>query len=281
MRYELKDRDLVIIPENEAEAVYTQKHWHDSGYPASVQETRQYLADIDALSPVVHSVSRNTKEKGGGFFRLEGVEIEVGDPYVQSIQDLTGWHYESQEECMGLDMLPAIKSYGRDVITRAECYGGIVSFDAITQCWCEKGLHTGEDGSDYCLKHHNAFIENMQEKFWYRPNVPEYIGVREGGGLMKKNPKYATGYKEPIRKRAHDPKIWRWYWDQFVKFGATEEQRDILARDAQRDSYYRFSSIPYASSGIHYDDPKGTCNYDGKGRMVSFMTFNEFAQLGR
>lgn len=113
---------------------------------------------------------------------------------------------------------------------------------------------------------------------------PEFIPT--ANGQYQRNPKYATEY-EVIDCKVGSKDLMEVVIDWWRRTKATPEQLAILeASEALHPGYGGLK--PSYSGGlsyslpcsIYYLDPKGACDYDGKGKMASVISIGDFAKLG-
>lgn len=131
-------------------------------------------------------------------------------------------------------------------------------------------------------KAEKSAADYLGEEIGDRKHEPEYIAC--GNGTYKPNPKYLHRYPSSPAFGCE----WLWnalvaYWE---KHEATDKQKAVIAAALELAPGHghplKGTGYPTISVGfsIYYADPKGTCNYDGKGSMASVMRLDEFAKLG-
>jgi hypothetical protein len=114
-----------------------------------------------------------------------------------------------------------------------------------------------------------------------RPHEPEFI--HSGNGQYKPNPNY-------LRHRSSvpafgNPQVWETLISWWQAHKATPGQLQLLGAAkalgeygdpfrANRNGTMHMSMDNYG--GFHIFDPKGDCNYDGKGKMARYVKMEEF-----
>lgn len=116
------------------------------------------------------------------------------------------------------------------------------------------------------------------------PPVPEFI--QKGNGAYYRNPKYATGYKPRPVPSLKSEALWDALFSWWRTNHASARQREILDAVDSLEKRNPTGRAPYSvqwRSGVDFTlyvpDPKGTCDYDGKGFMVTIMKWEDFAKL--
>lgn len=132
------------------------------------------------------------------------------------------------------------------------------------------------------------FADYTAEDFGFRRFEREFI--EDGSGRLKKNPNYLKRYKAQPGLGA--PWLWSFLWQWWRDNHATPEQEAILKScerlkaawnsghdwELRKGGGDQCSLVGYS---IYYDDPNGTCNWDGKGKMASVITWDKFAKLAK
>ena len=129
--------------------------------------------------------------------------------------------------------------------------------------------------------------DHLAEEIGTRRHEPEFIPV-SGGGLMKHNPDY-------MKRHRPQPAVGSdWLLNALMGWWrinkASPRQQEILrlsdelnatsGLDGPLKARYSGGGLTYTIDySIHYPDPSGTCNWDGKGTKVAYMKLEEFAKL--
>lgn len=115
----------------------------------------------------------------------------------------------------------------------------------------------------------------VSEDFGERKHENEYIPARGdgGGGMMKRNPNYLKRHKPHPAASCQWLKSWLFSW--WRQNHASDKQREIL------DGCEALGKLRIDDFTLYALDPDGTCNYDGKGKMVSVYTWEQFAAFGK
>ncbi len=125
--------------------------------------------------------------------------------------------------------------------------------------------------------------EHLCENLGHRPYEKEFIHT--ANGQYQHNPRYGTGYRHPPKEgrggyaTSVHTNIWRLIWKHWMMYHANDEQRRVMANALRINDPLDHPRIDNYT--LYVLDPKGTCNYDGNGKMVTVYRAEEFAKLGQ
>lgn len=123
--------------------------------------------------------------------------------------------------------------------------------------------------------------EALCEYLGHRPWEREFIPVA-GGGLYKHNPDYGRKRHPPKEGRGEyatsvHKGVMHAIWMHWITYYASAAQKDVLAKALHVDKPIEHPD--FHDSALYVLDPKGTCNYDGKGKMVTVYRAEDFRKL--
>ena len=115
----------------------------------------------------------------------------------------------------------------------------------------------------------------FQSDIGEEPIVREFIENRNG--TYSRNPQYPNPL--PPRPALRCEYLWGALWEWWLANRASEAQKAILAACVSEERTGRYSFGFRSMSSLYVSDPAGPINWDGKGRMVRSVSWDEFAAL--
>jgi hypothetical protein len=194
-------------------------------------------------------------------------------PYVQQLEKITGFNVD---RCP--DVVISKNEHNQYRVTEVfEVSDDQFHFIAYEDAEPWNGM-TSQQYATKKLRDH--FAESVS----YRPPVPEYL--ENGNGSYKRNPDYATGFRNPLAPSVKHAGLWLLLWEWWSANHATPGQRDVIQRITEGfpklKSYDRHPwELGYHGTEyrLYVPDENGECNYDGKGRMMRVINWKQFAAL--
>lgn len=263
MQIELLESRIRITPETRDEAIRANKFTGSFDTVTDPEGYGLFLKERHALYLELR--------KGTQSFVPAKAETAALDPYVYRLMEwvpaFDGWPKPVDfTECFGQFEHGRIL---RSAVMRAD---NILEVDAIVKLYSEPKEDPEKVAAD-------KLRVGIEEKLLHRPPVPEYIET--ANGLYKRNPKYATGFQNPIRKEIPPyggDAVWSVLFNAWLRDVATPGQRDVIATLRHYDGHDG-PAIGLKDYTAYVTNEKGTCNYDGKGLMVSVLKPGEFREL--
>lgn len=200
------------------------------------------------------------------------------EPYAKLMQNTTGWDCRQLqlERTTGLPWLGHHFHLTRMWLDRSE-----LRVEGFANCYGDKRSPVDPK------KVIETFKDYLQEHLGDRKHEPEMIP--KGNGGYYPNPNYLRQHK--AHPATSNNELWRWLFDYWRANHARPEQLRALAGQDELavkfnhhwgrayDLKGRFGGCCLSDYHLHYRDEKGTCNYDGKGYMVSVINWSDFAKL--
>lgn len=252
---------LAVIAENSKEVVKVLDHFRvfDKSDP------EQLVAMSDAIKAGHYT---HVSNKGRDWYEVESaLDHEFSKPYEDWLGRLTGFE----------GTLPDLLLTG--VHPRRLCHTHITD-ECYTQHGhiCFKGYVQSQDWNCKTAleRSFDSMLDYVEEDFGTRPHEPEFVPVK-GGGLMKHNPNYLKRHR--AKPAASCGWLKEYLFDWWFDVLANDRQKNVIsaAKELKRD--YSFEKHVCHDYKIYALDPKGTCNYDGNGKMVRVYSWDEFRKL--
>lgn len=263
---------LTITAETKAETLEVIKHFRlfDTDTEQGV------LAMAEALGQPLPFVHKSEPKKRFWYDYESALDYEFTKPYADLLEKITGHTGQLPD----LDLTPhhPRRLCHTHITSEARLEQGHICYTGIVQAEAWNGMTACDHGL-------NMLEDYMAEDFGFRRFEREYI---ERGNIMVRNPNYLKRHKAQPGLGA--PWFWAVLFDWWRKNHASPEQSRILDAsdalksgwDSGRDYHLRQGGGEQAyliGSSLYYDDPNGACNWDGKGRMVSVVSWDKFATL--
>ncbi len=131
--------------------------------------------------------------------------------------------------------------------------------------------YNGKD-AEYCYKQAEDCIK---ETFGERPHEPEFKHCSDGG--YYKNPNYLKRHpvKPSTKARWFLKVLFDWWLDNL----ASDWQRVVIRQYEKLNTDNKFKKSIVEEFSICYENPHGSTNWDGRGKMVSHITWDQFKEL--
>ncbi len=247
-------------------------------YRREEPKATKYAPLMDARAFVVELEPKDTRNYGRQAWYAFPIALddEWFKPYKDLLQRCTGYAGEIPDMPIPGDT-EALRATGYRAALRVE--------DGHLQATYYVESHAWGDRSALDYGHARA-EDYFKESVGDRPPVPEFI--HGGNGAYYPNPKYATGYKAPVRARVTSEVVWNALWAWWRANHATPAQERVLRQveALKSDGNPETRRLPWECrwrQGVDYSlyalDPDGACDWDGKGKKARVYKWEEFAAL--
>lgn len=238
---------LQFVAENPVDVKTLQTHFK----VFDLDDADSLVAYATALQSGKLSVNLDSSGKRKWFYVESALDHEFTIPYQDWLKRTTGY----DGNCPDIDLKPY---HPRPLgYTHIVEYCGLEHGHFVFGYYLQSEDWNGKTAFDRAQR---SAEEHAKEDIGNRPNIPEYT--------------YVTGKRLPVKAAACHDYIKLALWDWFLTNAASDKQRDIVSR-----SIVSRHCPGYLSGIIYYDDSAGKIDYDGKGRMVSTISTDEFAKL--
>ncbi len=202
----------------------------------------------------------------GGWGRETVTFDELMRPYWDRLHEWTG----SPPFAVDLTDVMGGTNYTHIVVVALCDNAGKLHVDAIDAVWTNQWEWLGDDPPEGKKKASQTFEQRLHDTL--HRYVAESIGhvapidefVDNGNGTYRRNPKYATGYRNPVQPMCANEKVFDAIFAAWEAQHATPGQRDALARYAT----YKGQRPPLRPScktdyqGFHVDDYRRHLKWD-------------------
>lgn len=269
MQYEVQLKCLTATPESRDEAIELNKVFRSYDPVNDPEGYGLFLRERHKLrKPVYKSCEDGFK----GWYRVTAQTVGL-EPYIYRLQEWVP-DFDWPKEADLTAVWPEKVSHTH-FIERVEMRtDNIVEVTGIVQ------VHKDTPTADAAEAHAVGTLTNyINERMMFRPAIPEFVEC--ANGLYRRNPDYATGKQRPIEKRMSEfnaDTYWNMVFAVWMADVATEAQRSLLADIVHYDGY-KGPPIGVKDYNCYLKNPGGSCDYDGKGTMVSVLKPGDLREL--
>lgn len=247
-------------------------------HPTTLDEHKEHIRIMES-----DTVTYRRKPKKGNWHELEiWVQNQYVDPYLDLLEKRTGYQLinligTNRPHKNGLKLPSLIGIWYTHIVADAILYD-----DGSIWCLVYQRTYTNTTPKQSAEHAHKAATRYVTESLGTTELIPEYKQNRNG--TYSPNPDYATGKQGKIHPSTQNEKLWTDLWKAWRRHGATTEQKRVLNNlvsdydRSDKDLHHDLQTISHGP--LYINDPNGSIDFDGKGKMVRIMPWDKFAQLG-
>lgn len=193
---------------------------------------------------------------------------EVIKPYFKQLEDWTGFGSFFDD---AVELTPAWPKVGGHFCIRKAWLLGNGHVDVVLYA----AMYDDADVAKVQARTTDYLIEDMGQRY----REPEY--KQHGNGSLYHNPAYLKRHPAKPGFQQYpgsvQENIWRRIWSYWLDKRANDAAKLAAMNIIRTDKTEQCPSIREYT--LYVTDPKGTCNYDGKGTMVTVMRPEDFRKL--
>lgn len=267
--------DMNVTAETDAETIEIIQHFRVLKLD-TVEGAKQLVEAIN--SPCYCYTAKSDKRKW--YHCKSALDVDSTRPYKELLERITGFETSNLIPDTDLTHLHPRRLCHTHITDRL-----FVDKEHICyECFDESEEWMGEAAAARADKNTYDYVK---EDFGFRRFEREYKAC--GNGMYTPNPDYARK-RHAASPGLGAPWFWKWLFTWWRENHATQAQHRVLAAVDKMHTDKRYSAdwelresgdeqCGLSSYNMYYDDPTGTIDWDGKGRKVSCLNWEDFKKL--